>query len=193
MSESLRRFTNTLIENKEPIRKEIGSEIAEWLAQGNKIHVLPSPCDRRKDRAKPLEPMPKLIKQRKSDFIHTPWDSEAEIEKLRLLRANGLRLADIASALNEEFGNDRNVDMIKSALARDKNGTLGPNGIRLAWSKQEKDWLFWLGKHWYNAREIAFHMNNLLGGCIRNRDSIRQYALGHKIFVLAEPRKSRKK
>lgn len=193
MSDSLRKFHNSLIENKEPIRSELGRQMAQWLAEGNTIHILPGPCGDRRIRDKPLEPMPKLIKRRRSDFIHNPWDSEAEIAKLRLLRTNGVGLAEIAYILSAEFGSDRNADSIKSALARDKNGTLGPNAIRLAWSGEEESWLRFLSKYGFTASEIAVAMNRFLGGRVRNRDSIRQYALGHKINQVAEPRRSRTK
>jgi len=191
LPESIRRFTNYQIENKEPIRREMGKEIAEWIAAGNKIHVLPGLTFPPKPAPK-AKPAPKPPKQRGSVAIYMPWEDEAEIAKLRQLRSDGVTHSQIARILRAEFGNDRTPQMVKNALKRDQNGTLGTPENRKAWSAEEESWLYFLAKYDFTAREIANAMNQFLGGRVRNRDSVRQYALSRRVSMKADPRCRRK-
>lgn len=118
MSESLRRFTNTQIEVKDPIRKELGSHLAAYLASGGQItEIAPgitgykppialSEADKQQrlrasnkareiNRQKALGPMP-IDRQKRSRTNY--WTAE-EDALLVWLRAGGIPYSEILPLL----------------------------------------------------------------------------------------------
>jgi len=176
---------------KAPIVKELDKLKSEYFARGGSVTYLqgltfpPKPAPKAKTSPKPP-------KQRGSTAIYMPWENDAEIARLRQLRSNGVTHDQIARILRAEFGNERTPQMVKNALKRDQNGTLGTPENRKAWSAEEESWLYFLAKYDFTAREIANAMNQFLGGRVRNRDSVRQYALSRRVSMKADPRCRRK-
>lgn len=118
-SDSVRRFSNTQIENKEPIRSALGREMAEWLAAGNEIHVLPGPTFV-PPRPTSSKPKPKLSPVTQKPIVQIEWSYPLEVELVRKLKTETLLTNDqIATKVNEQFGNGRNGNAVKGICRRE--------------------------------------------------------------------------
>lgn len=117
MSDSLRKFNNTQIEMKEPIRKAIGSATAEWLAAGGKIHVIKTPPMKPRPIYLP-KPMPTVGEPEAASL--NPWTDADENLMVRQLRTQGNSHATIAMAVNVKFGNKRSRDAVKCYCIKHK-------------------------------------------------------------------------
>lgn len=110
-SDKLRRFeysTRVTSVAKQTQRTELQRDIDAWLAAGNRIQeAAPLVVQPRRSRREPTPEASKPFRQR------APW-SDAEVEYVRQLKAQGLTHAQAAKRISEMCGVERGRQAVES-------------------------------------------------------------------------------
>lgn len=185
-----RRFTNTQIEVREPLRRELDILTAEFLARGGNVSYLPNRFDEprkvipRPERKVPEpepepEPIPKAIEPQR--FVRTSrglrWDNKLENQRLVELRNQGLICREIAPILDREFASQRTEQAVRSALSRNAAGELGrptktPNYLPI-----ENSWIEFLNEYGFTPEEISQALNQYIGYTYRSERAVQERSI----------------
>jgi len=177
-----RRFTNTQIEIREPKRRELDIQTAEFLARGGNVIELPNKLGTPRPTVPRPETKPKERPQNllaKIEVQPFPWSNQAENDRMFILTQSGLKYREVANILNAEFNSNRNESSVRGAALRYKEGTLGDVDLKKKYSADEDSWLLFMTKYGFTPIEIADALNQYFGVKIRSSTSVkhRSYAL----------------
>ncbi len=156
-----RRFTNTQIEVREPLRRELDILTAEYLARGGNVVELPNKLG----TPRPIVPRGKAKDLDQDGSSGESW-SEEELQAVRIMKSKGMKSGDIASTINAKFGNNRTMVSIKRICAKKKIYMFKPANRGDGWLGMEDRQLRELtaaGKRLTSAEHLAQCLGGLIG------------------------------
>ncbi len=173
-----RRFTNTQIEVREPLRRELDILTAEYLARGGNVVELPNRLGTPRpivQRTQHREPPPNLYKH--INRLCAPWTNQLENSRMYELSSTGKTCKEIAVVLDREFNSGRTQSMIRQALNRHAAGSLGKSNKTPDYLPIEDDWITFLNKYGFTPKEIAQALNQFIGHLYRSDRAIKERSL----------------